>query len=92
MLYADISRYQMLFWLCLGLSGLCFGLAIWFFVRFHIPAAIGYLTGRNERKSIRELEQKVNDPQNPVQRKFVVVKEILLVPADEYIREGGVCL
>lgn len=38
-------------------SGLCFVLAIFFFVKFGIPTVIGDLTGRTARKSIAKMRE-----------------------------------
>lgn len=38
-------------------SGICFVLAVIFFVKFKIPNVIGDLTGKNARKSIEQMRQ-----------------------------------
>lgn len=39
------------------ISGLCFVLAIFFFIKFGIPTVIGDLTGRTARKSIAKMRE-----------------------------------
>lgn len=85
----NISVYQILFLICLSLSFLCFGTALYVFVKVNISATLGYLTGRTERKRIREIEQNSKHSEHYANRKFKIVQEIVLIPTEELIEEGG---
>lgn len=85
----NISMYQMLFLLCLSLSILFLGMALYIFIKQNIPATLGYLTGRNERKMVREMEQISKHTDHYTNRKFRIIKEIVLLPTEELIEEGG---
>ena len=85
----NISVYQMLYILCLFLSASCFLAAGYFFLTRNIPEVIGYLTGRNERKMIQKIERNIQSGNHPAENKFEIVKEIILIPTEEFIGEGG---
>lgn len=85
----NISVYQVLILFCLSLSILCLGTAIYVFIKQNIPATLGYLTGSSERKMIREMEQKSKQSDRCANRTFKVIQEIVLIPTEELIEEGG---
>ena len=85
----NISVYQMFFMICLSLSVLCFVIAGYFFLTRNIPQVMGYLTGRNEKKMIRKLEQTLKYPVSHGNNKFKIVKEISFIPTEELMEEGG---
>ena len=85
----NVSVYQMFFLFCVSLSILFFGMAFYIFVKQNIPATLGYLTGRNERKKLREMEQTSKHADHCANRKFKIIQEIVLLPTEELIEEGG---
>lgn len=58
-LSVKISRYQNLFQLCLILAMICLVTAAVVFFVLDIKTAIGYLTGRQTKKRIKELREEI---------------------------------
>ncbi len=54
-----ISLYQNLFQICLILSMICLLIAVTVFFVLDIKSTIGYLTGRQTKKGIKELQEKI---------------------------------
>lgn len=84
-----IDRYQMLFIGCLILAAICLVIAYFLFFKLNISGIVGYLTGRSEKREIKELERNANKSENRGNGKFVIVQEIMLLHTDEMIGEGG---
>lgn len=85
----NILLYERLFWVCLLFSVVCLMIALYVFWKFHILSTLGYLTGRNEKKKIKELEQTIKHFDVRTSGRFTIIQEIMLLHTEEQIGEGG---
>lgn len=86
---AQIQRYHMLILVCFILALLFLAIACFLFFKLNILTTVEYLTGRSEKREIKELERNVNKFESGVNGKFVIIQEIMLLHTDEIIGEGG---
>ena len=89
----DIDRkirlYQTLFFLCVIFAVLFLALTIILFFKMKISDTVGYLTGKSKKREIEQLEQGAGNTGSNLHGKFQILQEILLLPTEEVIKEGG---